>query len=129
MTTSGSRHTPTENGAAARDRAAVGRALAVGRVLDDAVRIPGTGFRVGLDPILGILPVAGDAVATIGSLYIVLQGLRVGVPLRTLATMLLLVAVDLFVGSIPVLGTLMDAVIKVNKRNARVLESHVEPAS
>jgi hypothetical protein len=43
--------------------------------------------------------------------------------------MLLLVAVDLFVGSIPVLGTLMDAVIKVNKRNARVLESHVEPAS
>jgi hypothetical protein len=98
-------------------------------VLDDAVRIPGTGFRVGLDPILGILPVAGDAVATIGSLYIVLQGLRVGVPLRTLATMLLLVAVDLFVGSIPVLGTLMDAVIKVNERNARVLESHVEPAS
>jgi hypothetical protein len=94
--------------------------------MDDALRIPGTGFRIGLDPVLGIVPVSGDAIAALGSLYIVLQGFRIGVPGRTLATMLLLVAVEFLVGSIPVLGTILDAVIKVNKRNTKTLESYLE---
>lgn len=83
-------------------------------------------YRIGLDPILGILPVSGDAVAALASLYIVLQGVRVGVPRHELATMILFIAVEFVVGSVPVLGTLLDAVVKVNQRNVRVLESHVE---
>lgn len=107
-------------------RAAVDRAKAVGRLLDDAIRIPGIGYRIGIDPLLGILPVAGDSVATIGSLYIVYLGITVGVPLRTVAQMLLLVGIDFTVGSVPVLGTLVDAVLKVNRRNAATIEAHVD---
>lgn len=105
--------------------AAVERARTMGRLLDEAVRVPGTQFRVGLDPILGVAPVSGDALAAVGALYIVYQAYRVGVPTDTLASMVLLIGLDFLVGSIPVVGTLVDAVTKVNKRNAAVVESHV----
>lgn len=118
--------TVEQSSTSARNRAALERARTVSYVMDDALRIPGTGFRIGLDPVLGIVPVSGDAIAALGSLYIVLQGFRIGVPGRTLATMLLLVAVEFLVGSIPVLGTILDAVIKVNKRNTKTLESYLE---
>lgn len=126
--------TPASSGADVRERSpatadgteqAVERARTMGRLLDDAVRVPGTQFRVGLDPILGIAPVSGDALAAVGALYIVFQAYRVGVPTGTLASMVLLIGLDFLVGSIPVVGTFVDAVTKVNKRNAAAIESHV----
>lgn len=105
---------------------AVDRARNVGELMDDAVEIPGIGYRIGLDPIVGIAPVSGDAVAAAASLYIVLEGYRLGVPLRTLGVMLLLVGLDFVVGSIPIVGTVVDAILKVNRRNAATLESYVE---
>lgn len=111
------------------DRAAVERAKRVGHLMDEAVEVPGTNYRIGLDPILGILPVSGDAAAALVSLYIVFEGYRIGVPLRTMLGMLLFVGLDFLVGSIPVIGPLFDATIKANKRNARRLESHLEARS
>ncbi|MFW6376935.1 MAG: DUF4112 domain-containing protein [archaeon] len=105
---------------------AVRRVEWVGRLLDESIRVPGTSFRVGLDPILGIVPIAGDAIATAFSLYILLEAARLGVDARTLLRMVAHVAVDAVVGSIPVLGTLFDAVWKANTWNARILASHVE---
>lgn len=105
---------------------AVERARRVGHLMDDAIRVPGTRYRVGLDPIVGIVPVSGDAVAAIASLYIVLEAFRVGVPYRTLATMLLFVGVDFLLGSVPLLGPPVDAALKVNRRNADTLESFVQ---
>jgi hypothetical protein len=92
---------------------AVERSRRVGGLMDEAFTVPGLGYRVGLDPLVGIAPVAGDAV-------------RIGAPVRTLVTMVLLIGIDFLVGSIPVLGTVLDAVLKVNKWNASMLESHVE---
>jgi hypothetical protein len=108
------------------DQAAVERARYVGRLLDEAVEVPGTGYRIGLDPILGVMPLSGDFVAALGSLYIVALGITVGVPRRQTAVMLALVTVEFLVGSVPVLGTLLDAVWKVNTRNARVIESYAD---
>jgi hypothetical protein len=105
---------------------AVERARNVGKVMDDAIELPGIGYRIGLDPIVGIAPVSGDAVAAAASLYIVLEGFRLGVPFRTLGVMLLLVGLDFVVGSIPIFGSLVDAFLKVNKRNAATLESYVD---
>lgn len=113
------------DGVTDRDRAAAERARVVGHALDDAFRLPGTDFRVGLDPILGLLPVSGDAVALVGSLYVVLQAVRVGLPRRRVVAMLVLVGAEFVVGSIPVLGTVFDAVVKVNRRNTNVIEAHV----
>lgn len=104
----------------------VERARRVSQLLDNAIEIPIINYRIGLDPILGILPVAGDSVSTLLSLYIVFEAIRVGASARLVAIMLSLIAVDFVIGSIPVLGTLFDAVWKNNVWNVRLLERHLE---
>lgn len=108
-----------------RERA-LGRAKRVATVMDDVVRIPGTNVRVGLDPVLSVVPVTGDAVGAVIGLYVVLEAFRIGVPKRTLAAMLGLLGLDFVLGSIPVFGPLFDAVLRVNDWNTRILESHVD---
>lgn len=105
---------------------ALERARAMATLLDESIRVPGLGYRVGLDPLLGVVPVGGDVVAAAASLYVVAEAANAGVPSRTLARMVALVAVDLVVGSIPVVGTLFDAVWKANRWNVAALERHVE---
>jgi hypothetical protein len=104
----------------------VARARTVAHFLDEAVRVPGTNYRIGLDPILGLLPVVGDAPAAAASAYVVATAAAVGVPRATLARMLLVVAVDAVVGSLPVVGDVFDAVFKANVRNVRLLEARVD---
>lgn len=99
------------------DPAAVRRMRAVARLLDESVRVPGTRFRVGLDPIVGLLPGAGDALTGALSLYVVVEAARLGVTYTTLVRMLANVGVDVVGGSIPILGDLFDAVWKANVRN------------
>lgn len=106
--------------------AALGRARFVSNLLDDAVRIPGTNVRFGLDPVLGVVSGYGDAVAAAMSLYPVFEAYRLGAPRRTLAKMLSLVAVDFALGSVPILGTVFDTFWKANTWNVRSLERHVE---
>ena len=108
-----------------REEAALNRVRNLSQLLDEAITVPGTNFRVGLDPILGILPVGGDAVATIFALYPVFEAYRFGAPRGTLAKMLAIVAIDSLVGSVPVLGTVFDAFWKANEWNARTLERHI----
>ncbi|ADJ16366.1 DUF4112 domain-containing protein [Halalkalicoccus jeotgali] len=98
----------------------------VGDLLDEAITIPGTDYRIGLDPLLGIIPVGGDAVATVISLYIIGEAARIGVSKSTLALMIGLVLTDAVIGSIPVLGTLFDAVWKANKWNVSLLKREID---
>lgn len=117
--------TATPASASAERPAALERAKTVAHLLDESIRVPVVGYRVGLDPLLGVLPVAGDAVAAVASLYVVVVGARLGVPRRALVTMLALIGLDYVAGSVPVVGTLVDAVLKVNERNVAVVEAHV----
>lgn len=105
---------------------AVRRVKTVSNLLDSAIRIPGTNFKIGLDPILGILPIGGDAVATAISLYIIFEGIRADLPRDVLVRMGLYVAIDAVIGSVPVLGTVFDAFWKANEWNANLIEEHVE---
>ena len=102
--------------------AALGRVRKVTRLLDAAFRIPGTDIRIGIDPILSIVPVAGDLAGAVLSLYPVVEAYRLGVSWRTLATMLSLVAVDAVIGSVPVAGSVFDALWRANEWNYRLLE-------
>lgn len=99
------------------DRAAVERMRVAATLLDESVRVPGTDYRVGIDPLIGVLPVAGDTVSSGLSLYIVVEAARLGVSYRTLLEMIANVSIDMIGGSVPVLGTLFDAVWKANRRN------------
>lgn len=109
-----------------REAAALNRARRVSRLLDDALRVPGTDFRIGLDPILGVVPGAGDTVAAAISLYPIVEAYRFDAPRRTLAKMLLLISIDAVVGSVPVIGPVFDAFWKANEWNVRSFERHLE---
>ncbi|EMA44176.1 DUF4112 domain-containing protein [Halococcus saccharolyticus] len=110
----------------ARERGALKRARAMATFLDDAIPVPVIGYRVGADPILSIAPVSGDLAGAALSMHIVAEAARLGVPPKTLALMVGDVAVDTITGSVPVAGTLFDAVWKANRRNVARLESHLE---
>lgn len=98
------------------------RVRTVSRLLDEAFELPVVNYKIGLDPILGILPAGGDAVSAAISLYIVAEGARMGASQNTVVKMLFNVLADAVIGSIPVLGTIFDAVWKANERNVALLE-------
>ncbi len=100
------------------------RARTLAHLLDDAVRLPG-GVRVGLDPLLSVLPVAGDLAGAALSMYVVVEAWRAGVSRRTLARMVANVAVDLTLGGVPALGTVADVVVRANQRNVALFEAAV----
>jgi len=112
------------------DEAAVERMRLVARVMDDGVRVPGTDARVGLDPVLGVVPGSGDVLAAGIATYVVLEAARLGVSYVTLVKMLANVVVDAATGAIPVVGTIVDAVFKANRRNlALALDDLADGAS
>ena len=101
------------------------RVRVLARALDSAVPIPGTSMRFGLDPILGLVPGLGDLAGAALSGYIVLAGIRMGVSRSGVVRMLANIAIDTFVGSVPVVGDLFDAGWKSNNRNVALIERHM----
>ncbi|MEO8090523.1 MAG: DUF4112 domain-containing protein [Gemmatimonadales bacterium] len=102
------------------------RLRALSRLLDNAFVIPGTQYRFGLDPLIGLVPGLGDAVSAVFSAYIVLQASRLGAPRSVVTRMIANVALDTVVGWIPVLGDLFDAAWKSNLKNVALLEHHLQ---
>jgi hypothetical protein len=99
-------------------------------LLDDSIPVPGTGFRVGLEPLIGLLPVVGDAVGLAISTYVFAVATRSGVPRATLGRVAFVLWIDAVVGSIPLVGDLFDAYWKANLRVADLLETRLtDPAS
>lgn len=96
------------------------------RLLDEAIAIPGTGQRIGIEPILGLIPGGGDLVGLLLSSYILFEGIRIGASPGILARMVLNILVDTTIGSVPILGDLFDVVWKSNHRNVDLLEAYFE---
>lgn len=91
-------------------------------LLDNAFRIPFINYRFGIDPILGLVPVIGDFTGLGLSGYLIYRAARMGAPVSLLLRMALNSFGDAVLGSIPVLGTLVDIVWKANTRNIQMLE-------
>jgi hypothetical protein len=105
-----------------RPRAEVERSLdQLSHLMDGLFRIPGTGWRVGLDAIVGLIPGVGDFATTAVSLYILAAGVRYRVPKVTLLRMATNIGVDYLLGSIPVVGDVFDAAWKSNQMNVELL--------
>ncbi|GIU81413.1 MAG: DUF4112 domain-containing protein [Acidobacteria bacterium] len=85
--------------------------------LDGLFRIPGTKWRFGLDALVGLIPNFGDTLTTLISFYILIAGVRYGVPKITLLRMAMNIAIDYIVGAIPFVGDAFDFFWKANKRN------------
>lgn len=97
------------------------RLVALARLMDNAFRVPGLRARIGLDPLLGLIPGAGDALSALISMYIVIEGYRLGATPGQLTRMLANVAIDFAAGAIPILGDLFDWAYKANSRNLAIL--------
>ena len=96
----------------------------IATVLDDAVRVPGTNIRFGLDALLGLMPGAGDAVTGAVAAYAIVLAARLGAPPIIIARMALNVLIDVATGTIPVLGDIFDVGWKSNRKNVKLLEHY-----
>jgi uncharacterized protein DUF4112 len=93
-------------------------------IMDEFLRLPGTKFRFGLDPILGLLPGVGDTTSAIVSALALLQAARCGLPKIVLARMSLNILINEIVGIIPGIGDAFSFWFKSNARNYRILQEH-----
>ena len=95
------------------------------QLLDNAIGIPGTKYRFGLDPILGLIPGGGDTIAGALGAYIIIEAARMGIPRKVVWKMVGNILFDSLVGTVPALGDLFDVAWKANVRNMTLLESNL----
>ena len=95
-------------------------------LLDDFIRIPGTSIRFGLDGIVGFIPGIGDLIGGIASCIIIIAAWVRGVSYVTVARMVANVAIEVVVGSIPILGDMFDIAWRANRRNYALLVGSVD---
>ena len=96
----------------------------ISRLLDSAFVLPGTGYRIGLDPILGLVPGLGDLTSPLFAIALLWQSRDLGIPRVVQFRMIFNVAIDALVGLLPVAGDLFDFAWKANDRNIVLLERH-----
>jgi len=113
-------------------RSGTDRARSLGEVevlawlLDNSIPVPGTGRRFGIDALIGFVPVVGDLVSGGIGLFVVWRASRMGLPRVVVARMLANSAVDIVVGSVPLLGDAFDLWFKANTRNIGIMRRHLE---
>ncbi len=96
----------------------------VALVMDEFIRVPGTKFRFGLDPIIGFLPGIGDTGSAIISALALIAAARRGIPKILLARMSLNILINELVGIIPGAGDVFSFWFKSNARNYELLRKH-----
>ena len=96
----------------------------IAELLDNAFVVPGTSYRVGLDPILGVLPGLGDLISPLFTIGVLLQARALGVPKVVQGRMMINAGVDALRGTVPVIGDLFDFAWKANAKNLALLELH-----
>ena len=95
-------------------------------LLDRSIPLGGK-LRIGLDPLIGLLPGGGDVIGVGIALFIVWEGARLGLPTSVVTRMLGNVVLEGVVGTVPLLGDLFDAAWQANMRNVRLIEQHYQP--
>ena len=99
-------------------------------LLDELIEVPGTSIKVGLDPVIGLIPVAGDALSALAGGWVILEASRFGIPRVVLGRMVLNLALDLGIGAIPLLGDAYDLFFRSNSRNLDLFRKHaLDPAA
>jgi hypothetical protein len=101
------------------------RVRVLARLLDSSIPVPGTKWKIGFDPIVGLIPGIGDVIGAVLSGYIILEAVRMEVPTFTLARMLVNVGIDTVLGAVPAVGDVFDAAWKSNMMNVALLERHI----
>lgn len=107
-------------------QAALARLNRFSQLADNAIGIPFTRFRVGLEPIIGLVPVLGDLAGLIMSFYVLLEAQRAGASAQVKQRMVRNILIDFFGGLVPIVGDAFDFAWKANVRNTQLLREHLE---
>lgn len=102
------------------------RMEAMERLLERSLTIPGTKIPVGLDSVVGLIPVVGDAIAAALGAYLLWEAKNLGLPKWKLWRMAGNIAFDAAVGAVPVAGDLFDFAFRSNSRNLRIVKRHLD---
>ena len=102
------------------------RMEAMERLLERSLVIPGTKIPVGLDSVVGLLPVIGDAIAAALGAYLLWEARNLGLPRWKLWRMAGNIAFDTAVGAVPVAGDIFDFAFRSNSRNLRLVQRHLD---
>jgi hypothetical protein len=97
----------------------------VAELYDAGLRIPGTNFRIGLDPLIGLVPGLGDLIGAGVAVWVLVEAAQLGASGFVLFRMVMNIAIDTLGGAIPVAGDVFDAFWKANLKNVRLLERHL----
>lgn len=101
------------------------RLRVLAKLLDNSISIPGTSWKIGFDPIIGLIPGIGDLIGAVVSGYIILEAARADIHPLILARMLANVGIDTMLGAVPAVGDVFDAAWKSNMKNVALLERHL----
>ncbi len=119
-------HGTFERYSATETSQSVTRLEGLARLMDGAFVLPGTNIRVGLDVIIGMVPVAGDVVSGVISSYLIWEARQLGAPKWLIARMMANTLLDTTVGAIPILGDAFDVMFRANMKNMALLRRHME---
>ncbi len=98
------------------------KAQRLANTMDSAFRIPGIGYRIGLDGIIGLIPGIGDVITVAIAARIVHLGHKMGMPKSMISKMLRNIVLDFLLGAVPLVGDVADFFFKANKRNVKAME-------
>ncbi len=109
------------------DAASVRRRIeALEQLLEGLIVVPGINRRIGLDALIGLVPVAGDAITALMGLYLVWEARNLGLPKWRMWHMIGNVGFDALVGSVPLAGDLFDFLYRSNTRNLKIIKRHLD---
>ncbi|MFV0297302.1 MAG: DUF4112 domain-containing protein [Hyphomicrobiaceae bacterium] len=110
----------------AAEEAALARVTALAKVMDSAFALPGTNMRIGVDALLGLVPVVGDVISQVISSYIIWEARKLGLSRLAMGRMIANSLVDAVIGAIPFVGDAFDVAFRSNLRNLRILQRELE---
>jgi hypothetical protein len=108
-----------------RTEQSLARLDALATLMDGSFTIPGTNIRMGLDGIIGLVPVAGDLISGVISSYIIWEAKQLGASRWVIGRMMTNTLIDTTLGAIPVVGDAFDVLFRNNMRNLALLKKHL----
>ena len=119
------RHTPRAEPYNPRAEQSLARIEALAKLFDSAFVIPGTNIRMGLDGIIGLVPIAGDLVSALMSSYLIWEARQLGASRWVIGRMVANMAIDTTIGAVPLVGDAFDIAFRTNMRNLTLLRKHL----
>ena len=109
-----------------RTQQSLARLEALAQLMDGAFVIPGTKVRVGLDAIIGLVPIAGDLIASLVSSYLIWEARQLGASRWVIGRMIANTTIDTLFGVVPIVGDAFDVLFRANLKNLALLRRHLE---